>query len=116
MRGERSRGALGSTHLLRLASHLAVVLSRHYLAVGNNVVPVRARINRSKQPWSELPVETASRPMADPSRAERELDGQLPDDHSLQRKPAAVIRRLIDQYGDTESLMGATPDCVRWAR
>lgn len=72
--------------------------------LGDDVVRVRAWINPSKQFWSELQVEATYRPMADPSRPERELDTPLPDDHPLQRKLAGVIRKLIVQYGDAESL------------
>jgi hypothetical protein len=77
--------------------------------LGNDVVRVRAWINPSKQFWSELQVEATYRPMADPSRPERELDAQLPDDHPLQRKLAGVIRKLIEQYGDPESLKALEP-------
>ena len=72
--------------------------------LGADVVRVRAWVNPSKQFWSELQVEATFRPMADPSRPERELDAQLPDDHPLQRRLAGVIRKLIEQYGDAEAL------------
>ncbi len=72
--------------------------------LGNDVVRVRAWINPAKQFWSELQVEATYRVMADPSRPERELDVPLPDDHPLQRKLAGVIRKLIEKYGDPESL------------
>jgi cell division protein FtsN len=72
--------------------------------LGSDVVRVRAWISPSKQFWSELQVEATYRPMADPSRPERELDAALPDDHPLQRKLAGVIRKLIEQYGDAEAL------------
>jgi hypothetical protein len=72
--------------------------------LGGDVVRVRAWINPAKQFWSELQVEATYRVMADPSRPERELDVALPDDHPLQRKLAAVMRKLIVQYGDAEAL------------
>lgn len=77
--------------------------------LGSDVVRVRAWINPAKQFWSELQVEATFRPMADPSRPERELDAALPDDHPLQRKLAGVIRKLIEQYGDAESLKALEP-------
>lgn len=72
--------------------------------LGADVVRVRAWVNPSKQFWSELQVEAIFRPLTDPSRPERELDTQLPDDHPLQRRLAGVIRKLIEQYGDAEAL------------
>jgi cell division septation protein DedD len=72
--------------------------------LGDKVVRVRAWINPAKQFWSELRVEATFRPMEDPSRPERELDAQLPDDHPLQRKLAGIVRKLIEEYGDPESL------------
>jgi len=77
--------------------------------LGQDVVRVRAWVNPSKQFWSELVVEATFRPMADPSRPERELDIPLPDDHSLQRRVAGVMRRLIEQYGDPATLEAMFP-------
>jgi hypothetical protein len=77
--------------------------------LGDDVVRVRAWINPSKQFWSELQVEATYRPITDPSRPERELDAQLPDDHPLRRKLAGVIRKLIEQYGDPETLKVLEP-------
>lgn len=72
--------------------------------LGKNVVRVRAWVNPAKQFWSELQVEASFRPMADPSRPERELDAPLPDDHPLQRRIAGVMRKLIVEYGDADAL------------
>jgi hypothetical protein len=80
--------------------------------LGSGVVRVRAWVNPAKQFWSELVVEASYRAISDPSRPDRELDVPLPDDHPVQRKVAAVIRRLIEQHGDP-SLLPARPDTSR---
>lgn len=72
--------------------------------LGANVVRVRAWVNPAKQFWSELVVEATYRPMADPSRPERELDAALPEDHPLQRRIGGVLRKLIERYGDADAL------------
>ena len=72
--------------------------------LGADVVRVRAWVNPAKQFWSELSVEATFRPMADPSRPERELDVPLPEDHPLQKRLGAVIQKLIVQYGDADAL------------
>ena len=76
----------------------------HARPLGSDVVRVRAWINPAKQYWSELVVEGTYRPMDDPSRPERELDEQLPEDHPLQRRLGEVIRKMIEAYGDKEAL------------
>ena len=77
--------------------------------LGPGVVRVRAWVNPDKEFWSELVVEATYRPMADPSRPERELDAPLPDTHPLQRKVAGVLRSLVELYGDAEALKALTP-------
>ncbi|NOT09121.1 MAG: hypothetical protein HOP28_13055 [Gemmatimonadales bacterium] len=72
--------------------------------LGTGVVRVRAWVTPAKQFWSEVVVEASFRSMDDPSRPERELDLPLPDDHPLQRRLGEVLRRLIERYGDAESL------------
>ena len=72
--------------------------------LGAHVVRVRAWINPAKQFWSELSVEATFRPMADPSRPERELDVPLPEDDPLQKRLSTVIKALIVQYGDADAL------------
>lgn len=77
--------------------------------LGPDVVRVRAWVNPAKQFWSELVVEATFRPLADPSRPERELDVPLPADHPLQRRIAGTLRKLITEYGDAEALKALTP-------
>ena len=72
--------------------------------LGRDVVRVRAWVNPSKLFWSELVVEATYRPLADPSRPERELDVPLPVDHPLQRRIAGTMRKLIEAYGNAEAL------------
>ena len=73
------------------------------------MVRVRAWVNPSKPFWSELQVEATFRAMEDPSRPERELDIPLPLDDPLQRRIAGSLRKLIETYGDAESLKALAP-------
>ena len=77
--------------------------------LGSDVVRVRAWVNPAKPFWSELVVEATYRPLADPSRPERELDVPLPVDHPLQRRIAGSLRKLIEEYGDAEALKALAP-------
>jgi hypothetical protein len=78
--------------------------------LGDGVVRVRGWVNPAKQFWSELVVEATYRPLADPSRPDRELDVALPPDHPLQRRLVGTLRKLIEAYGDAEALKAlATP-------
>jgi hypothetical protein len=77
--------------------------------LGSDVVRVRAWVNPAKPFWSELVVEATYRPLADPSRPERELDVPLPVDHPLQRRIAGTLRKLIEEYGDAEALKALAP-------
>lgn len=77
--------------------------------LGREVVRVRAWVNPAKPFWSELVVEATYRPLADPSRPERELDVPLPVDHPLQRRIAGTLRKLIEEYGDAEALKALAP-------
>jgi hypothetical protein len=72
--------------------------------LGADVVRVRAWVNPAKQFWSELSVEATYRPIADPSRPDRELDVPLPENHPLQKRLGGVIQKLIVEYGDAEAL------------
>ncbi len=81
----------------------------HARPLGADVVRVRAWVNPDREFWSELVVEATYRPIADPSRPERELEVPLPEDHLLQRKIADVLRTLVERYGDVESLKALTP-------
>lgn len=69
--------------------------------VGPEVVRVRAWATPTKVGFVELQVETVYRPLADPSRPERDLDRHVPEDHPVQRRVNAVLRKLLEQYGDT---------------
>lgn len=77
--------------------------------LGQGVVRVRAWVNPDKPFWSELVVEATYRPLADPSRPERELDVALPETHPLQRRIAGVLRGLVEQFGDAEALRALAP-------
>ncbi len=77
--------------------------------LGPGVVRVRAWVNPDREFWSELVVEAVYRPIADPSRPERELDTPLPDDHPLNRRIAGVLRGLVERFGNAEALRALAP-------
>lgn len=77
--------------------------------LGPGVVRVRAWVTPDREFWSELVVEASFRPIADPSRPERELDTPLPEQHPLQRRIAGALRGLVERYGDPEALRALAP-------
>ncbi|MGH7559648.1 MAG: hypothetical protein ACRENB_01380 [Gemmatimonadales bacterium] len=79
------------------------------LPVGPDVVRVRAWATPTKVGFVELSVETVYRPIADPSRPERDLDVVVPPDHPVQRRVNGVLQRLLEQYGDTAAARAFQP-------
>jgi hypothetical protein len=71
------------------------------MPVGTDVVRIRAWATPTKFGFVELQIETVYRPFVDPSRPERDLEIVVPPDHAVQRRVNAVIRRLLEQHGDT---------------
>jgi hypothetical protein len=71
------------------------------MPVGTDVVRIRAWATPTKFGFVELQIETVYRPFVDPSRPERDLEIIVPPDHAVQRRVNAVIRRLLEQHGDT---------------
>jgi hypothetical protein len=79
--------------------------------LGPDVVKVRAWINPARPSYrtdnhSILIVETVYRPLADPSRADRELERQVPATHPMTSRMLQVELRLAKMYG------GAPADTV----
>ncbi len=70
------------------------------MPVGPGVVRIRAWAVPAKAGFSELQVETVYRPLADPSRPERDLDRVVPADHPVQQRVTAILGRLLEKYGD----------------
>ena len=71
------------------------------MPVGTDVVRIRAWATPTKFGFVELQIETVYRPFVDPSRPERDLEIVVPADHVVQRRVNGVIRRLLEQHGDT---------------
>lgn len=73
--------------------------SRQRRPMGPGVVRVRAWADPARPGSTQLTVETLYRPLADPSLPERELERQVPPDHPVARKVAAVLVRMVERYG-----------------
>ena len=72
--------------------------------LGPNVVKVRAwvvpaRPLHSNPDHSTITIETIYRPLADPSRTDRELEQQVPTTHPIAGRVVAVTQQLAKQYG-----------------
>jgi hypothetical protein len=70
----------------------------HARRLGSDVVQVRAWINPSRQGYSRMYVETVYRPLADPSRAARDLERQAPPEHPVAARMTVVVTELIKLY------------------
>ena len=87
--------------------------SRQRHPLGAGVVRVRAWADPARPGNTQLTVETLYRPSADPSLPERELERQVPPDHPVARKVAAVLVRMVERYGTPPPLAeepSAEPD------
>ncbi len=62
--------------------------------VGPDIVKVRAFVDPGRPNHSVITIETVYRPVADPSRSGRDLERQVPVDHPVARKVAAIVNRL----------------------
>jgi hypothetical protein len=67
--------------------------------LGTGNVRVRGWADPARPGSSQLRIETAFRPMADPSLPERELDRQVPSDHPIARKVNEVLKKMVERYG-----------------
>jgi hypothetical protein len=68
-------------------------------ALGPGVVRVRAWADPARPGSSLLAVETAYRPLADPSLPDRELDRQVPTKHPVAVKVEAILQQMVKQFG-----------------
>jgi len=68
-------------------------------ALGKNVVRVRAWMNPARPGSSQIAVETAYRPLADPSLPSRELERQVPANHRIAVKVDSVLQALVKRFG-----------------
>jgi len=67
--------------------------------LGPGVVKVRAFIDPSRPNHSNIAIEVVYRPLADPSRPERELEQQVPSDHPVFGKIVLLTTQLVKLYG-----------------
>ncbi|MEO8448290.1 MAG: hypothetical protein ABI647_00780 [Gemmatimonadota bacterium] len=81
--------------------------------VGPNVVKVRAWVDPAKPSFSSYEVEGVYVAKVDPSRPARELEVPLPIEHPLSKRLAAVVKKLVAEYGEPEE---PPPGPVRPAR
>ena len=75
--------------------------------LGPEIVKVRAFIDPSSPNHSTITVEAVYRPLADPSRPERELEQPVAASSALLSRLVALTTKLVKQYG------GAATDSVR---
>ena len=69
--------------------------------LGPEVVKVRAFIDPSRPNHSNITIETVFRPIADPSRADRELEQQVPPNSVVLARVVTLMTKLARQYGGT---------------
>lgn len=77
------------------AATLAPVTGR---PLGVGVVRVRGFVEPGRPNHSVLIVETVYRPVADPSRPDRDLERQVPSGHPISLRVARVLERLATEY------------------
>lgn len=73
----------------------------HHRPVGPSVVRVRGWVNPGRPFASVVILETVYRPLADPSRSDRDLEAPVPADHPVAVKMHAVLDSLAKRYGGT---------------
>lgn len=69
--------------------------------LGPDIVKLRAFIDPSRPNHSNITIETVYRPLADPSRADRELEQQVSANSVMLSRIVALTTRLAKQYGGT---------------
>jgi hypothetical protein len=71
--------------------------------IGLNVVQVRAWVDPYRSSFSKVTLETIYRPVADPSRAPRDLERQVPLDHPVAVRMTAILKEMASLYGRDSS-------------
>ena len=67
--------------------------------VGEGVVKVRGWVGPAKPSFSAYEIEAVYVPLVDPSRPPRELEVALPSEHPVSKRIAAIMKKLVAQYG-----------------
>jgi hypothetical protein len=71
--------------------------------VGPNVVQVRAWVDPYRTSFSRVTLETVYRPVADPSRADRDLEQQVPLDHPIAKRMTVILKEMASLYSRDSS-------------
>lgn len=71
--------------------------------LGPNVVQVRAWIDPYRSSFSKVTLETVYRPVADPSRTNRDLEQQVPLDHPIAKRMTQILKEMASLYGRDSS-------------
>ena len=74
--------------------------------IGPDIVKIRAFVDPSRPNHVQITVEVVYRPLADPSRTERELEQQVPSTHPLLARVVGLMTKLAQEHG------GAAADTV----
>jgi hypothetical protein len=77
--------------------------------LGPDVVRLRGWVDPSRPGYSDLTVEAVYRPLADPSLPERELERELPPDHPVAKRLAAMMDTLTTRFGDPTTVLNRAP-------
>lgn len=78
--------------------------------LGPDVVKIRAFIDPSRPNYSNITIETVYRPLADPSRADRELEQQVPANSVTLARIVVLTTNLIKLYNPViDSVVAPTP-------
>ena len=64
---------------------------------------VRAWIDPYRSSFSKVTLETVYRPMADPSRTNRDLEQQVPLDHPVAKRMTQILKEMVSLYGRDSS-------------
>lgn len=68
--------------------------------IGLATVKVRAFVDPGRPNHSVITVETVHRPLADPSRPDRDLEEQVPNGHPVAVRVQRALERLKAEYGE----------------
>ena len=66
--------------------------------LGDQVVKIRAWVDPAKPNYSLITVEAVFRPFADPSRDERSLEREVPNDHPVAMRVFRILDSLARKY------------------
>jgi hypothetical protein len=67
--------------------------------MGQGIVRLRAWADPARPGSVQLAVETAYRPLADPSLPQRELERQVPPNHPVAVKVDSILQQMVKRFG-----------------